>query len=175
MYFAARHKEASMQFSSSLKFNHVFRRLYNKGDSCANRYLVIYCRKTARKRNRIGLTVGAKQPRGRAQPAAPPPARNLPAARGAVCPGLRYRCGRAHGCHAGSFTGNWRGPICVWPKAWHLCAGRIRGDEGHMEAGAARAHPVLSALYFAGTSEKVPVLADYARNTRSKRSRNTAH
>ena len=36
-----------MQFSSSLKFNHVFRRLYNKGDSCANRY-------------RIGLTVGAK-------------------------------------------------------------------------------------------------------------------
>ena len=43
-----------MQFSSSLKFNHVFRRLYNKGDSCANRYLVIYCRKNGSKRNRIG-------------------------------------------------------------------------------------------------------------------------
>ena len=50
----------SMQFSSSLKFNHVFRRLYNKGDSCANRYLVIYCRKNGSKRNRIGLTVSAK-------------------------------------------------------------------------------------------------------------------
>ena len=49
-----------MQFSSSLKFNHVFRRLYYKGDSCANRYLVIYCRKNGSKRNRIGLTVGAK-------------------------------------------------------------------------------------------------------------------
>ena len=40
-----------MQFSSSLKFNHVFRRLYNKGDSCANRYLVVYCRKNGTKRN----------------------------------------------------------------------------------------------------------------------------
>ena len=38
-----------MQFSSSLKFNHVFRRLYNKGDSCANRYLVVYCRKNGTK------------------------------------------------------------------------------------------------------------------------------
>ena len=49
-----------MQFSSSLKFNHVFRGLYNKGDSCANRYLVVYCRRNGTKRNRIGLTVGAK-------------------------------------------------------------------------------------------------------------------
>ena len=49
-----------MQFSSALKFNHVFRRLYNKGDSCANRYLVVYCRRNGTKRNRIGLTVGAK-------------------------------------------------------------------------------------------------------------------
>lgn len=49
-----------MQFSSSLKFNHVFRRLYSHGDSCANRYLVIYCRRNGTKRNRIGLTVGAK-------------------------------------------------------------------------------------------------------------------
>ena len=49
-----------MQFSSSLKFNHVFRRLYNKGDSCANRSLVVYSRKNATKGTRIGLTVGAK-------------------------------------------------------------------------------------------------------------------
>ena len=49
-----------MQFSGSLKFNHVFRRRYSRGTSCANRYLVIYCRKNGTKRNRIGLTVGAK-------------------------------------------------------------------------------------------------------------------
>mgnify|MGYP004580232741 FL=1 len=52
--------EASMQFSSALKFNHVFRRLYNRGESCANRYLVVYCRRNGTKRNRVGLTVGAK-------------------------------------------------------------------------------------------------------------------
>lgn len=49
-----------MQFSSALKFNHVFRRLYNRGESCANRYLVVYCRRNGTKRNRVGLTVGAK-------------------------------------------------------------------------------------------------------------------
>ena len=36
---------AFMQFSSSLKFNHIFRRLYRKGQSAANGYLVLYCRK----------------------------------------------------------------------------------------------------------------------------------
>lgn len=49
-----------MQYSSALKLNHVFRRLYRKGHSCANRCLVIYCRKNGQKQNRIGLTVGAK-------------------------------------------------------------------------------------------------------------------
>ena len=34
-----------MQFSSSLKLNHIFRRLYRKGQSAANGYLVLYCRK----------------------------------------------------------------------------------------------------------------------------------
>lgn len=34
-----------MQFSSSLKLNHIFRRLYRKGSSAANGYLVLYCRK----------------------------------------------------------------------------------------------------------------------------------
>ena len=33
-----------MQFSSSLKLNHIFRRLYRKGSSAANGYLVLYCR-----------------------------------------------------------------------------------------------------------------------------------
>ena len=34
-----------MQFSSSLKLNHIFRRLYRKGQSAANGYLVLYCHK----------------------------------------------------------------------------------------------------------------------------------
>ena len=43
-----------MQFSSSLKFNHVFRRLYHRGNSYANRYLVIYCRKNGSRLLRAG-------------------------------------------------------------------------------------------------------------------------
>lgn len=49
-----------MQFSSSLKLNHIFRRLYRKGISAANGYLVLYCRKNGTNRNRVGLTVSAK-------------------------------------------------------------------------------------------------------------------
>ena len=49
-----------MQFSKSLKLNHVFRRLYRKGKSAAGKYLVIYCRKNGSGENRIGLTVSAK-------------------------------------------------------------------------------------------------------------------
>ena len=49
-----------MQFSRSLKLNHIFRRLYRKGKSAAGKYLVIYCRKNGSDENRIGLTVSAK-------------------------------------------------------------------------------------------------------------------
>ncbi len=49
-----------MRFSSSLKENHLFRRLYRRGDSCANAFLVLYCRKNGTDRNRLGLTVSAK-------------------------------------------------------------------------------------------------------------------
>ena len=49
-----------MQFSSSLKLNHIFRRLYHKGQSAANGYLVIYCRRNGSAHNRVGLTVSAK-------------------------------------------------------------------------------------------------------------------
>ena len=49
-----------MQFTSSLKQNHLFRRLYRKGKSSAGRVLVVYCRKNGLSRNRLGLTVGAK-------------------------------------------------------------------------------------------------------------------
>ena len=49
-----------MQFSSSLKLNHIFRRLYRRGTSAANGYLVLYCRRNGLQTNRVGLTVSAK-------------------------------------------------------------------------------------------------------------------
>ena len=49
-----------MQFSKALKLNHVFRRLYQKGNSCGNRYLVLYARPNGSRENRVGLTVSAK-------------------------------------------------------------------------------------------------------------------
>lgn len=49
-----------MQFSQSLKQNHLFRRLYQRGSSAANRYLVLYCRRNGAPKNRIGVTVSAK-------------------------------------------------------------------------------------------------------------------
>ena len=49
-----------MQFSKSLKLNHLFRRLYQKGKSAANKYLVVYCRRNGSSGNRIGYTVSAK-------------------------------------------------------------------------------------------------------------------
>lgn len=49
-----------MQFSKSLKQSHLFRRLYHKGRSAANGYLVFYCRRNGTDQNRIGLTVSSK-------------------------------------------------------------------------------------------------------------------
>ena len=49
-----------MQFSKSLKESHLFRRLYHKGRSAANGYLVLYCRRNGSQGNRIGLTVSRK-------------------------------------------------------------------------------------------------------------------
>ena len=56
-----------MQFSSSLKLNHIFRRLYRKGSSAANGYLVLYCRKNGSQANRIGLTHAVQRNRLRRQ------------------------------------------------------------------------------------------------------------
>lgn len=44
----------------SLKENSVFRRLYYKGASAGNRFLVIYCRRNGLGVNRLGLTVSTK-------------------------------------------------------------------------------------------------------------------
>ena len=48
-----------MKFSSALKLNHIFRRLYNTG-GYANKLLVLYARKNHTRQNRVGLTVGKK-------------------------------------------------------------------------------------------------------------------
>lgn len=49
-----------MIYSQSLKQNHLFRRLYRKGTSTANRYLVLYQRRNGTGGNRVGITVSAK-------------------------------------------------------------------------------------------------------------------
>ncbi len=49
-----------MEFSTSLKENFEFRRLYAKGKSAAGRHLVLYVRLRRREENRVGITVSAK-------------------------------------------------------------------------------------------------------------------
>ncbi len=49
-----------MLHTVSLKENPVFRRLYYKGASAGNRYLVVYCRRNGLQTNRLGLTVSVK-------------------------------------------------------------------------------------------------------------------
>ena len=48
-----------MKFSSSLKLNHIFRRLYHTTGQ-ADGYLVLYARKNRTDSNRVGTTVGKK-------------------------------------------------------------------------------------------------------------------
>lgn len=48
-----------MKFSSSLKLNHIFRRLYHT-QGVADGYLVLYARKNRLTCNRVGITVGKK-------------------------------------------------------------------------------------------------------------------
>ena len=48
-----------MKFSSSLKLNHIFRRLYHTG-AVANAHLVLYARKNRTATNRVGITVSKK-------------------------------------------------------------------------------------------------------------------
>ena len=48
-----------MKFSSALKLNHVFRRLYATSGQ-ANSYLVLYARHNRSAQNRVGLTVSKK-------------------------------------------------------------------------------------------------------------------
>ena len=48
-----------MKFSSSLKLNHIFRRLYHTA-GFADGYLVLYARKNRNGINRVGITVSKK-------------------------------------------------------------------------------------------------------------------
>lgn len=48
-----------MKFSSSLKLNHIFRRLYSTAGQ-ANGFLVLYARKNRTDTNRVGITVSKK-------------------------------------------------------------------------------------------------------------------
>ena len=48
-----------MKFSSSLKLNHIFQRLYHTNGQ-ANGYLVLYARKNRTECNRVGITVSKK-------------------------------------------------------------------------------------------------------------------
>ncbi len=48
-----------MQFSTSLKFNHVFRRLYHTS-GYADSFLVLYARRNRTGLNRVGITVSKK-------------------------------------------------------------------------------------------------------------------
>ena len=48
-----------MKFSSSLKLNHIFQRLY-KTSGQANSHLVLYARRNRTDTNRVGITVSKK-------------------------------------------------------------------------------------------------------------------
>ena len=49
-----------MEFTTPLKQNHVFRRLYAKGDSAFCRFFVVYARRGLPGENRLGITAGLK-------------------------------------------------------------------------------------------------------------------
>ena len=48
-----------MKFSTSLKYNHIFQRLYRTNGQ-ANAHLVLYARKNRTGTNRVGITVSKK-------------------------------------------------------------------------------------------------------------------
>ena len=50
----------NVQFTSSIKQNYEFRRLYNTGKSAATGLIAVYCRRNRRGTNQFGITVGSK-------------------------------------------------------------------------------------------------------------------
>ena len=49
-----------MKKTVTIKQNHEFRRLYNKGQSALTPSMVVYCRKSRLDHNRLGITVSTK-------------------------------------------------------------------------------------------------------------------
>ena len=49
-----------MRFSGPMKENYLFRRLYRRGQSAANAYLVLYAHRNGSARSRVGITVSGK-------------------------------------------------------------------------------------------------------------------
>lgn len=49
-----------MKYSESLKKNEDFKKVYNRGKSIANRYLVLYVKENDLGRNRVGISVSKK-------------------------------------------------------------------------------------------------------------------
>ena len=49
-----------MKFTTPLRKNHEFKRLYNKGKSAAAQCVVVYCRRNGMPGNRFGVTVSTK-------------------------------------------------------------------------------------------------------------------
>ena len=49
-----------MEYTVPLKLNHVFRRLYAKGESAVGRFVVVYAKRNGSQVNRLGITTGVK-------------------------------------------------------------------------------------------------------------------
>ncbi|MBQ1410550.1 MAG: ribonuclease P protein component [Oscillospiraceae bacterium] len=49
-----------MQFTVALKLNHIFRRLYAKGESAVGRFVVVYAKRNGTQQSRLGITTGVK-------------------------------------------------------------------------------------------------------------------
>ena len=49
-----------MKKTVTIKENHIFRRIYNRGKSVVTPYLVFYCRPNGQGHNRLGITVSTK-------------------------------------------------------------------------------------------------------------------
>ena len=143
-----------MQFSSSLKLNHIFRRLYRKGQSAANGYLVLYCRKNGSRQNRIGLTVSAKL--------AHAVHRNR----------LRRQLREIYRLHEAQFARGYDivvvartraigADYAALERAYLSLAARLGLLGGRRrEAGMPAAHPPVPEVYLPGPAAPVPVFAD---------------
>jgi len=49
-----------MEFTTSLKKNYEFKRLYSKGKNVASKHVVVYCMRNGKTENRLGVTVSTK-------------------------------------------------------------------------------------------------------------------